>query len=489
MAEPLLWTALGALDRPAGGAWVDGLGRVTPVPGGPTLDFALQPAGGPLLTAATQPAGAVRQRMQGRLPVVATSWEWRTLRLATEAYICTLSAGPAARAYVAVQAVVFNLSDDAAQGQFAFTIVPHNPAGPVRRRRPAYRAAAVLVNGRLFAVCLPRPHRWDRPTGPLTGAAPGTHPGGQATYTYYIAPWEEAEFLAFLPLPVVSRQSSVVSRQPSAVASEFRTQNSELRTQNAAPIPYRLLKGRTTAAWTARLATGIQVRLPDERWEEAWAVGVGHLLGLAVGNHDPAVQAALAACGYDPADGPAAAAYAWPGGPGDPLPDDWAGRMTAAARRVRRRDPGAGAALQALFQAAGPTFTWPTPPSLPGRRAYSRTIAHWLLLLRDTLFFAAGDRLVLPLALSLAGAGAAGPLAVTTAPTPWGRLTFQVGRPQPAELHLDLTAAGPPPGGYTLWLPHPVARAELDGAPQAAATPSTLHLPPTARALRVYYAA
>ncbi|MDQ2805880.1 MAG: hypothetical protein M3Z04_02985, partial [Chloroflexota bacterium] len=220
MSDPTLWTIIGSAGSRSDQALVDRWGRITPLPAGPSLDFALQPDGGPLLTAATQPPAAVRQRMQGRLPVVATAWEWRTLRLATEAYVCTLDDAPDAPTYVAVQAVVFNLSDDAARGHFAVTVTPYTPTGPAPIRRLAYRDGAFVVNGQIFAVCLPRPPAWDCSVGadaatfgghnPLLPAtlrssaynrAGGCH--GWAVYAYHIAPWEEVEFLAFLPLPGV----------------------------------------------------------------------------------------------------------------------------------------------------------------------------------------------------------------------------------------------------------------------------------------------
>ena len=536
MSEPT-WTIIGPPNGRGGPALVDRWGRITPTPGGPSLDFALQPDGGPLLTAATQPPAAVRQRMQGRLPVVATGWEWRTLRLATEAYACTLDEGPDAPAWIAVQAIVFNLSDDAARGCFAVTVSPHNLAGPSPIRRLAYRDAAFVVDGQLFAVCLPHPPAWDcsvgaddalptvgghRPLLPARQRATAHDPAGQCygsiVYAYHIAPWEEAEFLAFLPLrvvrgqgSVVSRQSSVVSRQSSVVSrqsSGIDSDDAERRTQNIglvpnpqsaihnpqSPLPYRLIKGRSTAVWTARLRMGMQVRLPDDRLEESWAVATGHLLTLAGGGcRDPAVRAALAASGYAPAD-QQAAAYGWPVGPIEPGPGDWAGRMAAAARWVRSRAPGAGAAVQALFQAASPTFTWPAPPPpLPGSHAYRRAVAHWLLLLHDGLLFAEGDRLVLLAGLPAAWLARAGTLEVSDAPTPWGRLTVRAAwTADPDPLHLDLTTATPPPGGYAVWLPRPVARAELDGAllplgPAAGAATATLLLPPRARSLRVYW--
>src|SRR5690349_3669639 len=75
------WTAIGQPGQVAE-AIVDPRGLITSRYGGPSLDCWMQAEGEPLLAAATQPASAIRQRMQGRLPVVATGFEVRTLRLA-----------------------------------------------------------------------------------------------------------------------------------------------------------------------------------------------------------------------------------------------------------------------------------------------------------------------------------------------------------------------------------------------------------------------
>ena len=71
-----------------------------------------------------------------------------------------------------------------------------------------------MVNGHLGAVLLPAPTAWEVATGQdgdlarqlptLTGRRTAHHPAGLvhgvAAYDFVIAPWEEAEFLAFCPL-------------------------------------------------------------------------------------------------------------------------------------------------------------------------------------------------------------------------------------------------------------------------------------------------
>ncbi len=80
------WTPIGLPGRPEI-ALVDPHGLVTPRYPGPSLDAWVQADGGPLLAAAREPPGAIRQRLQGRLPVVATAFEHGSLRLATEAWV------------------------------------------------------------------------------------------------------------------------------------------------------------------------------------------------------------------------------------------------------------------------------------------------------------------------------------------------------------------------------------------------------------------
>jgi hypothetical protein len=307
------WTAIGA-PGVAPGPIVDPWGLVTPAPGGPSLDCWMQPEGGPLLAASAQPATAVRQRMQGRLPVVATAFEVQTLRLATEAWVTVLGAGPAARAWVVAQAVVFNLSDDPARGWFYFAVRPFNPEGVAPVTRIAYRDGAFLVEGRLAAVALPRPHAWDCDPGldadlasalpRLRGRSAAANPAGLchgvAGYAYRIAPWEEAEFLVFLPLGRPPGGRGARRAWPGAAPAPAR------------PARYALLKGAATREWQAALDRGMTLRLPDTRLEESWAVNVGRLLTLLDGDsivagpatyrrfwmRDAAYMlAALAACG------------------------------------------------------------------------------------------------------------------------------------------------------------------------------------------------
>jgi hypothetical protein len=335
------WTAIGLPGRPAE-AIVDPRGLITPHYGGPSLDCWMQAAGEPLLAAATQPVSAIRQRMQGRLPVVATGFEVRTLRLATEAWVCTLGAGREAEAWVAVEAVVFNLSDDLARGRFYFALRPFNPEGVAPITRLAYIDQAFVADGRLAAVFLPAPRAWDCDPGlvadlahrlpALAGRRAAANPAGLchgvAAYDYHIAPWEEAEFLAFLPLGrVVSGQWPVVSGERSAVSRQASGQRSVVSGQRVAdrgvdaqvggaapePVSYALLKGRMTRAWQAKLDAGLTLRLPDARLEESWTVNVGHLLVLHDGDsitpgpglyhqfwmRDAAYMLdALATCGY-----------------------------------------------------------------------------------------------------------------------------------------------------------------------------------------------
>lgn len=316
------WTAIGLPGHPAEGI-VDPRGLVTPWPAGPSLDCWIQPADGPLLAAQTAAVSAIRQRMQGRLPVVATGFESGTLRLATEAWVGVLADEPIAHPWVVMQAVVFNLSDDPARGHFYFAVRPFNPEGVAPIRRLAYARQAFCVDGRLFAVLLPRPPAWDCDPGAgpdLAGALPqlagrhtAQHPAGRchgvAAYRYHIAPWEEAEFLAFLPL----------AEQAAGSGSSI----TPLKTQNSI-FSYTLLKGQATRAWQARLDAGLMLRLPDARWEESWRVNVGHLLVLHDGaaiTPGPALYhrfwmrdaayllAALATCGYGAAARQVLASY------------------------------------------------------------------------------------------------------------------------------------------------------------------------------------
>ena len=163
------WTAVG----PRGGqheAIVDPCGLVTPQRGEWSLDCWVQPAGGPLLTAAAQPARERRQRLQDRLPVVVSAFEARALRLSTEAWgfrwrDVDPASGQGDDEWLALQAVVFNSSEEPLRGRFYFAVRPFNPEGIAPITDLTYIDQAFVVNGHLGAVLLPAPTAWEVATG------------------------------------------------------------------------------------------------------------------------------------------------------------------------------------------------------------------------------------------------------------------------------------------------------------------------------------
>jgi hypothetical protein len=323
------WTTVG-LPGVAPEAIVDPCGLVTPWRDGWSLDCWVQPAGGPLLVPAAQPASARRQRLQDRLPVVVSAFEAAALRLSTEVWafqwrdLAGAAGGspPGGRvAWLAMQAVVFNSSEEPLRGRFYFAVRPFNPEGLAPITRLAYIDQAFVVNGALGVVCLPAPSAWDMATGAagdlarrlpaLTGRRAAAGPQGLvhgvAAYDFTIAPWEEAEFLAFCPLgphlgPLPPGEGG---SRPGDAQSKIQNPKSK--------ISYGRLKGRVTRAWQARLGAGMQLRLPDARLEESWEASKAHLLALHDGDSitpGPALYhsfwlrdaaymlAALAAAGY-----------------------------------------------------------------------------------------------------------------------------------------------------------------------------------------------
>jgi hypothetical protein len=299
------WTAVG----PRGGrheAIIDPCGLVTPLPTeGWSLDCWVQPEDGPLLTPAAQPARERRQRLQDRLPVVVSAFEARALRLSTEAWgfrwrDVDPQAADGNAEWLALQAVIFNSSEEPLRGRFYFAVRPFNPEGIGPITALAYIDQAFLVNGRLGAVLLPAPTAWDVATGQdgdlarrlptLAGRRAAHHPAGLvhgiAAFDFVIAPWEEAEFLAFCPFWGVGTrdQGSGIRDQIWLVKPIPNPQSAIPNPQPPTPLSYGRLKGRVTRDWKARLGAGMQLRLPDSRLEESWEASKAHLLVLHDGD-------------------------------------------------------------------------------------------------------------------------------------------------------------------------------------------------------------
>ena len=176
--------------------------------------------------------------------------------------------------------------------------------------------------------------------------------------------------------------------------------------------------------------------------------------------------------------------------------------MRIAQCLLARRDPAAWDLLAWLLRQATPTYTWPEaihPRS--GGGAYGDgqhgwASADWLLLLRRMCLFEEGGRLVLGTGWPAAWFATAGELAVAAAPTRFGPLDLALTWPDSGAVTLALTMPTPPPGGYDLWLPFPVERVLVDGAPLDdwpvppgafdLAGRSAIRLPPAARSVQVY---
>jgi hypothetical protein len=330
------WTALGI---PGEGhrieSIVDRWGLLTPVPGGPSLDWWVQVDGGregSLLLAASEQKEVV-QRLQGgtlaeggaglTLPVVATAFEAGGLRVSSEAWM--LAAHDAD--WAVMQVVLFNIADVRVRGRFYFALRPYNPEGispvyhiswdgqtlraderpgPVTWPAPQGWALSGLKSGDLFSLI----RRHEQPEQVDSLHDPHGFAHGVLQYTFSIEPWEEAEFIAFVPvhsraartngakkLFPLSAKPSTLSPQPSSIDSQF----------------YSRAKAATTLAWRELLGCGMRITVPDRDLQESWEANHAHLLALHDGREitpgpdiyhtfwfrDAAYMAhALSVCGY-----------------------------------------------------------------------------------------------------------------------------------------------------------------------------------------------
>jgi hypothetical protein len=281
------WTALGLPggDHPVE-SLVDRWGLLTPVPSGPSLDWwvevdgVLGVDGGPM---APSRQASVAQRLQGGLPVVVTAYEANGLRAQSE---CWLLPMPHAD-WAAMQVVLFNISDLPLTGTFHFALRPYNPEGLSPIYEIEFDGRTFRADGRPGPFTWPRPDRWrlsDLPGGDLfsrgcTGASPRRvldrkgFAHGTLDFRFSIEPWEEAEFLGFMP-------THAQSRKRRNQKSEIRNQQSEI--QN--PKSYGRAKAATMLGWRELLHRGMRVSLPDRDLQESWEANRCHLLALHDGD-------------------------------------------------------------------------------------------------------------------------------------------------------------------------------------------------------------
>ncbi|HUP28117.1 MAG TPA: hypothetical protein VM409_06750 [Chloroflexia bacterium] len=281
------WTALGlpGSAHPVESI-VDRRGLLTPVPGGPSLDWWVQVEGGNLglMSASAQPR--VEQRLQNDLPVVLTAYEADGLRVSSEAWMLALEEGD----WAAMQVVLFNIADMPLRGTFMFALRPYNSEGI----SPIY---SIACDGETFhtRVARPGPITWPAPDGfaisDLAGGdifSRGPSPGGAQvtslrdprgfahgvlTYNFNIEPWEEAEFLAFMPVHSRTRglpedKSGFTVSLPSGTSLQ------------PDPNLYSRAKAATTLRWQKLEEGTMQISLPQRDLQASWGANRSHILAL-----------------------------------------------------------------------------------------------------------------------------------------------------------------------------------------------------------------
>ncbi|MDQ6693808.1 MAG: hypothetical protein M3014_05220 [Chloroflexota bacterium] len=272
------WTALGlpGYDHPVE-SLVDPSGMLTPTPGGPSLDWWVDIDGVEGRLAATQ--STVLQRMQGGLPVVVTAYEALGLRVTSESWVL----GASDKDWAATQIVLFNIADMPLKGTFYIALRPYNPEGIAPIYRIDYTGVGLCADGSFDIVTWPEPDGWalsSLRSGDLFNNVEGRQerslydPNGFAhgvlKYSFNIEPWEEAEFLAFVP---IHTRRSHYEHMPLFTLPAMQVEHPD-------PAFYSRAKAATTIEWRNILDSGMSVSLPHRDLQASWEVNRAHLLAL-----------------------------------------------------------------------------------------------------------------------------------------------------------------------------------------------------------------
>ncbi|MFL5734603.1 MAG: hypothetical protein ACJ78Q_15575 [Chloroflexia bacterium] len=323
------WTALGlpGAEHPVE-SMVDGWGLLTPVPGGPSLDWWVEVEGsrqsavdsrqevggrGREGEACLAPTGSmVRQRLQDGLPVVVTSFEEGGLSASSEAWMLSMPSGD----WATMRVALVNGSDTAMRGTFRFALRPYNPEGISPVYHMAFDGGSLWADRHWLVVPWPQPDNWRLSGlrgGDLFGRGLGERdqsivnggnvfsqkraregrlrrslrdPHGLAhgvlEYGFDLEPGEETAFLAFMPVGPVAMSPRFA--RGSVVGGRMQTVNGShwSPTPGSAPGPeeYEGLKAQAMGEWRRLVDAGMGVSLPDRELQKSWEANRYHLLAL-----------------------------------------------------------------------------------------------------------------------------------------------------------------------------------------------------------------
>jgi hypothetical protein len=333
------WTALGI---PGAGhpveSIVDRWGLLTPIPGGPSLDWWVRVDGvdGGWMAASEQQE--VLQSLQGRLPVAVTSYEANGLRVSSEAWMLPLLDAD----WAAMQVVLFNIADVPLKGSFCFALRPYNPEGISPIYDISFDGTILLTDDLPGPYVWPQPERcslsslsdgdlfrrpttdhgrpttkdegrktkddWGEATGLTTDIGERSSVVGRRSsvpvpssisdprgfahatleYSFEIEPWEEAEFLAFTPVhwhyPTRFRSARRLFMPVGGPGVSAAVRSVGGGALQPGPQFYSHAKGATTLQWRSLLDNGMRVELPDRDLQASWEANQAHVLALHDGD-------------------------------------------------------------------------------------------------------------------------------------------------------------------------------------------------------------
>jgi hypothetical protein len=240
-----------------------------------------------------------------------TAYEADGLRVSAEAWVCPSQGGD----WAALQVVLFNIADLPLTGRFYFTLRPYNPEGIAPIYSLSHDRQALRVARRLALVTWPQPEAWymsglrdgdlfeklEGDSGTSRAASvqqksisrlrdPHGFAHAALQFSFRIEPWEEAEFLAFMPM----RRSGIIGarRRLAPTGSVWQPRQSQqhiirpvsVDTRGPDPQMYSRAKAATTLAWRELLASGMQLDLPHRDLQNSFEASRLHLFALHDGN-------------------------------------------------------------------------------------------------------------------------------------------------------------------------------------------------------------
>ncbi len=273
------WTAIGTLNAEYEPI-VDPRGLLTPVAFGWSLDNWIK-SGEHVYSPAKQD-DELEQFLVDDLPIVCTKYKInKTVEVTSTNFVANTFAGDFVFQRVEVKNITKKTLTDE---RFAFAVRPYNPEGVSLIKSILYTAdGRVFVNGRLGAVLMKRPdglltshlsdgdckHFFDNATNngsEVSGTSRVGMATGIAVYNLNLKPGQRAVFEIRLPA------------DPNLVKKYKNDKKTQLIAEKIKKLDYDKLLAQEKDRWQEKLKDGLQVSLPDQKVQSAFAANKAFML-------------------------------------------------------------------------------------------------------------------------------------------------------------------------------------------------------------------